>query len=165
MYVISIRRTLLSLFHLILTALRRTVMMLHYCIEEDRHDVALEDCWFARPQLFFRYYLRPKDGRVPKNSNYKAGPGMYKYIPVYTSMYVLNHFTPDDLLHELVFFNTFEELNLPIKGPMEDSGVVKLYEPSPTPRLYVAPVENMVGRVPLMPLFLAGNATPTIPRL
>ncbi len=68
-------------------------------------------------------------------------------------------------MRELVFFNTFEELNLPITGPMEDSGVVKLYEPSPTPCLYVAPVENMVGRVPLMQLFLAGNATPTIPHL
>ena len=64
-----------------------------------------------------------------------------------------------------MFFNTFEELNLPIKGPMEDAGVVKLYEPSPTPCLYVAPAENMVGRVPLMPLFLAGNATKTIPHL
>ena len=72
---------------------------------------------------------------------------------------------PDDLLHKLVFFNTFEELNLPIKGPMEDSGVVKLYKPSPTPCLYIVPAENMVGRVPLMQLFLAGNATPTIPHL
>ncbi len=82
-------------------------------------------------------------------------------------MYVFNYFIPDDLLYELVFFNTFEELHLPIKGPMEDSGVVKLYEPSPgpTPCLYVAPAENMVRRVPLMPLFLAGNATPTIPHL
>ena len=68
-------------------------------------------------------------------------------------------------MRELVFFSTFEELNLPIKGPMEDSGVIKLYEPSPTPCLYVAPAENMVGRVPLMPLFLAGNSTPTIPHL
>ena len=58
-----------------------------YCIEEDRHDVALEDCWFARPQLFFRCCLRPKDGRVPNNRNYKAGPGIYKYIPVYSSTY------------------------------------------------------------------------------
>jgi hypothetical protein len=40
--------------------------------------------------------------------------------------------------------------------------VVKLYEPSPTQRLYVAPAENMVGRVPLISLFLAGNTTPTI---
>jgi hypothetical protein len=81
------------------------------------------------------------------------------------TMYVFNHFMPDDLLRELVFFNTFEELNLPIKGPMEDSVVVKLYKPSPNPCLYVATAENMVGRVPLMPLFLAGNATPTISHL
>ena len=98
--------------------------------------------------------------------------GHTKLVQVYTSMYlyvivctVFNNFLPDDLFRELVFFNTFEELHLPIKGPMEDSGVVKLYEPSPTPCLYVAPVENMVGRVPLMPLFLAGNSTPTIPHM
>ena len=70
---------------------------------------------------------------------------------------------PDDLRYDLVFFSTFEELKLPITGPMEDAGVVKLYEPSPTPCLYVAKAENMVGRIPLIPCFLDGNATPTIP--
>jgi hypothetical protein len=116
-----------------------------FCIEEDRHDVPLEDCWYARPQLFFTCVLRPKDGRLPKNRTYKTGP--------------------DDIVYTLVFFSTFEELKLPIKGPMEDAGVIKLYEPSPTPCLYVADVQNMVGRVPLMPLFLAGNSTPTIPHI
>jgi hypothetical protein len=116
-----------------------------YCIEEDRIDVPLEDCWYARPQLFFTCHLRPKHGRLPKNPSYRTGP--------------------DDLLFNLVFFSTFEELKLPIRGPMEDAGVVKLYEPSPTPCLYVAPAENMVGRVPLIPLFLAGNKTPTIPHV
>jgi hypothetical protein len=45
--------------------------------------------------------------------------------------------------------------------------VIKLYELSPTPCLYrdVADVQNMVGRVHLMPLFLAGNSTPTIPHI
>ena len=43
--------------------------------------------------------------------------------------------------------------------------MVKLYEPSPTPCLYVAPVQNMVGRVPVIPLFLAGNSTLTIPHM
>ncbi len=42
----------------------------------------------------------------------------------------------------------FEELKLPIKGPMEDSGVVKLYEPSPTPFLYVVDV----GQSPPYPI-------------
>ncbi len=68
-------------------------------------------------------------------------------------------------MRELAFFNTLGELKLPIKGPMEDAEVVKLYEPSPTPCLYVAPAEKLVVRVPLMPLFLAGNATLTIPHL
>ena len=51
----------------------------------------------------------------------------------------------------------------PIHGPMEDAEVIKLYDPSPIPCLYVAPVANVLGRVPLIPLFLAGNSTPTIP--
>ncbi len=114
-----------------------------FCIEEDRHDAPLEDCWYARPHLFFTCFLWPKDGRLPKNRTYKTGH--------------------DDIVYTLVFFSTFEELKLPIKGPMEDAGVIKLYEPCPTPCLYVADVQNMVGRVPLMPLFLAGNSTPTIP--
>ncbi len=116
-----------------------------FCIEEDRHDVPLEDCLYASPQLFFTCVLRPKDGRFPKHKTYKTGP--------------------DDIVYTLVFFSTFEELQLPIKGPMQDAGVIKLYEPSPTPCLYLADVQNMVGRVPLMPLFLAGNLTPTIPHM
>jgi hypothetical protein len=68
-----------------------------------------------------------------------------------------------DISYHLVFFSTFEELKLPIVGPMECAGVTKLYEPSPTPCLYVTPAACMVGRVPLIPLFLAGNSTPTIP--
>jgi hypothetical protein len=46
---------------------------------------------------------------------------------------------------------------------LERAGVTKLYEPSPTPCLYVAPAFCMVGRVPLIPLFLSGNLTLTIP--
>jgi hypothetical protein len=110
-----------------------------FCIEEDRHDVPMEDCCYARPQLFLICVLRSKDGRLPKNRTYKTGP--------------------DDIVYTLVFFSTFEELKLPIKGPMEDAGRIKLYEPSPTHCFYVANVQNMVGRVPLMPLFLAGNSS------
>ena len=75
-------------------------------------------------------------------------------------------------MYSLVFFNTFEELTLPIKGPMEDAGVMKLYGPSLTLCLYVvqsrmpasnefsiklyvclAPAEKMVGRVPPIRFF------------
>jgi hypothetical protein len=41
---------------------------------------------------------------------------------------------------------------------------VKLYEPSLT-YLYVAAAENMVGRVPFIPCYLAGISTPTIPHM
>ena len=114
-----------------------------YCIEEVSQDVPLEDCWYARPQLLFTCYLRPTGGRPPKNASYRCGP--------------------DDLRYNLVLFSTFEELKLPISGPMERAGVTKLYEPFPTPCLYVGLAARMVGRVPLIPLFLAGNSTPTIP--
>jgi len=69
---------------------------------------------------------------------------------------------PDDIEACLAFFSTFEELKLPTTGPM-DHATSKLYEQSPTPILYVAPCENMLGRVPLFPCFLQDNATPTIP--
>ena len=75
-----------------------------YCIEEVPQDVPLDpsDCWYARPQLFFTCILRPKNGRVPKNPTYRTGP--------------------DDVFHHLVFLSTFEELKLPISGPMERAG-------------------------------------------
>jgi hypothetical protein len=118
-----------------------------YCIEEDHHDVDLEDCRTALPQLLFSCHLHPKGGRKQKDWRFKMGP--------------------DNLRYNLVFFSTFKELTLPIKGPMEDAGVVKLYEPSPTPCLYMALATNMVGRIPQMPCFLVqildGNVTPTIP--
>ena len=114
-----------------------------FTIEDDPADAHFKDCWYASSQLFFTCYLCPTGGRSPTNTSYRIGP--------------------DDLLFHLVFFSTFEELNLPIHGPMEDAGVVKLYDPSPIPCLYVAPVANVLGRVPLIPLFLAGNSTPTIP--
>ena len=68
---------------------------------------------------------------------------------------------PDDIEAHLVFFSTFEKLKLPATGPI-DHVTTKLYEPSPTAILYVAPCDLMLGRAPLFPLFLKGNSTPTI---
>jgi hypothetical protein len=81
-----------------------------------------------------------------------------------TKAFCRNKTGPDDTMHSFVFFSTFEVLDLPIKGPMEEAGVTKLYEQPSTgiPGLYVAPAANMVGRVPLSPPFLAGNLTPAI---
>ncbi len=97
----------------------------------------------ALPQLFFSCHLHQKGRRMPKEAKHKI--------------------CPDNSRFNLVFFRTFKELMLPIKGPMEDAGVVKLYEPSQTQCLYVAHAQNMVCRTPLMPCSLDGNMTLTIP--
>jgi hypothetical protein len=43
---------------------------------------------------------------------------------------------------------------------MESKGIRKFYDPSPTPILYLIPISNVLGRVPLMPLFLHCNSIP-----
>jgi hypothetical protein len=80
-----------------------------YSIADDIADVPFGDCWYAHPQLLFKCHLHPTPTGwwSPKNSSYKIGP--------------------DDLLFNLVFFSMFEELNLPIHGPMEDAEVMKRY--------------------------------------
>ena len=70
---------------------------------------------------------------------------------------------PDDIDLDLVFFSAFEDLRLHTSGAMETNGIRKLYEPSPVPTLYVGRTEDLLGRVPLFPCFLHGNATSTIP--
>jgi hypothetical protein len=79
-----------------------------YSIADDIADVTFGDCWYAQPQLLLKCHLcpTPTGWLSPKNTSYKIGP--------------------DDLLFNLVFFSTFEELNLPIHGPMEDAEVMKL---------------------------------------
>ena len=69
----------------------------------------------------------------------------------------------NDIAVQLMFYSTFEVLDLLGSDPMETRRVVKLYEHSPTPILYAGPVSNVLGQVPLMPLFLGGKYTTTIP--
>ena len=69
---------------------------------------------------------------------------------------------PNDIKAHLAFFSLFEELKLQATGPM-DHATTKLYKQSPTSILYIGPCDLMLGRVPLFPLFLKGNTTPTIP--
>ena len=97
-------------------------------------DVTLDQCWVVRPQLFFSCHLRPRGARLQSRANYTYGP--------------------DDIQVQLVFYSIFETKSM---------GVQRLYKPSPTPILYVGLVADVLGRVPLMPLFLPGNSTPTIP--
>jgi hypothetical protein len=67
--------------------------------------------------------------------------------------------------YSLVFFSTFEPISLTPDSCMQEKGVPMLYERSATvlPSLYVCPVENVLGRVPLIPCYLKGNTRNTIP--
>ena len=107
--------------------------------------MSVEDAWHARSQLrlFFKCLLSLRIGRLPKNNTWVHGP--------------------NDVKAHLVFFSTFEELKLQATGPM-DHATTKLYKQSPTQILYVGPRDLMLGRVPLFPLFLKDDATPTKPR-
>ena len=95
--VLLVCRILCWLFPLTLTALRRIAMLLTW------KTVGL----YVPSSSSAATCVRPLGRRLPKNASHKTGP--------------------DDLRYDLVFFSTFEELVLPIKGPMEDAGVVKLY--------------------------------------
>jgi hypothetical protein len=46
---------------------------------------------------------------------------------------------------------------------MELKGIYRVYYPSPVPTLNVGRVEDLLGRVPLIPCFLDGKSTSTIP--
>jgi hypothetical protein len=96
------------------------------------------DVWYARPQLFFNCTLCPT-GRMH-----------------------------DDTAHRdvsLVFFSTFEPICLTPDSCLQRKGVPMLYERAAkeVPTLYVCPVENVLGRVPLIPCYLNGNTANTIP--
>ena len=109
-----------------------------YSVEDALSDP--DSMWIVRPQLFFHCTVRPLG----------APTGAYGLCP-------------DDIPLDLVFFSSFEDLGLHLTGTMESNGVRKLYEPSPVPTLYVGRIQDLLGRVPLIPCFLDGNATSTIP--
>ena len=69
----------------------------------------------------------------------------------------------EDIPLDLIFFSPFEELRLKAAGLMESKGIHRVYEPSPVPTLYVGRVEDLLSRVSLIPCFMDGNATSTIP--
>ena len=97
-----------------------------------------DDVWFARPQLFFSCNLCPT-GRLQDTSSHREV--------------------------SLVFFSTFEPISLTPDSCMQRNGIPMLYEraASQLPTLYVCPVENVLGRVPLLPCYLKGNVHNTIP--
>ena len=99
------------------------------------------DLWYARPTLFRVF-------RCPLCLTGKMG---------------------DARTHEeisLFFSSTFEPISLtPDRRSMQRKGVPMLHKRAANqlPTLYVCPVENVLGRVPLLPCYLKGNTVNTIP--
>lgn len=66
----------------------------------------------------------------------------------------------------LVYFSTFEPINITPDSVLQREHVPMLYDSASTdnpPSLYICQVRNVLGRVPLMPCFVGGNSNPTIP--
>ncbi len=118
-YVVVVPRTQLLSFHRILTALRRIILMLTWRTVGMPVHSSFSSAICVQSM--------EESQRTVSTKLDQAYTCIFMYMCVYLCIYVSNQCVPDDLLLELVFFNTFEELNLPIKGPMEDAGVVKLY--------------------------------------
>ena len=98
-----------------------------------------QSLWYARPQLIFSVTVCPTEQNDRRE------------------------------LHEifdLVYSTTvtLEAINLTPNSVMQRNGVPMLFETSGTevPTLYLAPLNCVLGRVPLMPCYLRGNDTPII---
>ena len=97
--------------------------------------------WYARPQLFFNCTLCPTGAQSALFSS------THKEV-------------------SLVYFSTFEPIELTPDSIMQRAGVPMLYDSASNPRLpclYICPVANVLGRAPLIPCFIRGNSHPTIP--
>jgi hypothetical protein len=88
-----------------------------------------DDVWYARPQLFFSCTLCPTGQMGDRGSHREVS---------------------------LVFFSTFEPIDLGRDSVLQRNGIPMLYEraASQLPTLYVCPVENVLGRVPLSPCYM-----------
>jgi hypothetical protein len=89
---------------------------------------------YARPQLFFNCTLCPTGA--------KGDRGSHKEV-------------------SLVYFSTFESINLTPESVMQRTGVSMRYDFASNPLLpclYICPVTNFLGRAPLIPCFIGGNS-------
>lgn len=103
-------------------------------------DVSGENLlWYGRIQLLFRCTLCPA----------RAFQASQRHIEV-----------------SLAFFSTFEPVDFTRESVMQRQGVPMFYDSASCaaiPSLYICHVKNILGRVPMMPCFVAGNTQPTIP--
>ena len=98
-----------------------------------------EDAWFACPELFFKCTVRPIGGCEDGSEDF-------------------------DL--ELMFYRQFARFRRPLTPyhPLQRAGMEMVYDAFPDPLLYVDHIDRALCRAPLMPVFIGGNETPTIPQ-
>ncbi len=97
--------------------------------------------WYARSQHFFNCTL------CPTGAKWSVYSGSHKEV-------------------SLVYFSTFEPIDLTPGSIMQRAGVPMTYDSAINPRLpcfYICPVANVLGRAPVIPCFICGNNHPTIP--
>jgi hypothetical protein len=94
----------------------------------------------ARLQLFFNCTLCPTGLKATMHS------GLHKEV-------------------SLVYFSTFEPIDLTSDSIMKRAGVPMLHDSASNPRLpclYICPVANVLGHSPFIPCFIGRNSHPTI---
>jgi hypothetical protein len=95
--------------------------------------------WYARPQLFFHCTVAPTGSL--------SDTGRHRQLA-------------------LVFFSTFKPNSLPIDSTMKREGLPMFYDSAGStnlPSLYLCRAENVLGHVPMMQGFVAGNSLLTLP--
>ena len=65
----------------------------------------------------------------------------------------------------LVFFNTFDPIQLSPESVMHEKDIPTLCEdaPSQIPTMYICPVTNVLGRIPLILCYMDGQKHPSVP--
>ena len=110
----------------------------YYTEDNDEFDIEQayesDDLWFARLHLLFRCEFRETDG---------IGKGSVREL-------------------DLALITTFENFPAP-HGVAYQNGCKVLYDPTPVPCVYVVPVSNILCQAPLMPYFVHGSTTNTLP--
>ncbi len=104
-------------------------------------DFDLKGVWYLRAQLFVNCTLCPTGAK---------GPG----------------FSSSHKEVSLMYFSTFEPIDLTQDSIMQRAEVPMLYDSASNPRLpclYICPVANVLGRAPFISCFIGGNSHPTIP--